>query len=131
MRIKVGVIGTPAGLSLYSLWVDRLSKPISRPPNVPSSVFYPGFREIFSCDWGPRPDLAVVIAATDISNKLRLEQRHEAVFETVGLFADGVKKAVLEEEAAPDLWFVVIPDEVYQLARPRSFVPLACSSRFG
>ncbi|MCX7171755.1 MAG: hypothetical protein NTY41_16145, partial [Proteobacteria bacterium] len=125
LRLKVGVIGSPAGIALYCEWVDRLSKPILPGVRATTSVFYPGFRELFSCDWPATPDVVVTLAPSEISNRLRLEQRHEAVFKTVGLFADGIARSVREEEVTPDLWFVVIPDEVYQLARPKSFVPTA------
>lgn len=125
MRLRVGVIGVPAGIRLFHLWVERINKSISPPANTQTSIFFPGFRELFSCEWSPKAELVVPIAPADISNRLRLEQRHEAVFETVGLFADAISRAVLEEDNVPDLWFVVIPDEVYQFARPKSYVPVA------
>jgi hypothetical protein len=125
IRLRVGVVGTPAGIALYTSWVDRINRAISPPSQSQTSVFFPGFREIFSCQWASAPDIVVPIAPADISNRLRLEQRHEAVFETVGLFAEAIVQSINEEDSPPTVWFVVIPDEIYQFARPQSYVPTA------
>jgi len=125
LRLRVGVIGTPHGIALYRKWVNRISRAIPAPADTRTSVFYPGFRELFSCDWPLEPEIAVALSASEISSKLRIAERHEAVYETVGLFSDAISKSLVEDETRPDLWYVVIPDEVYQFARPKSFVPTA------
>jgi hypothetical protein len=125
IRIRVGVIGTPSGIALYRAWVSRISRAISAPSGSSTSIFYPGFRELFSCDWPVEPEVTVPLSASDISSRLRISERHEAVYETVGLFSDAINRSLVEDETRPDLWYVVIPDEVYQFARPKSFVPSA------
>ena len=39
------------------------------------------------------------------------------------LFAEPIRKKLREEEISVDLWFVVIPDEVYLYGRPFSRIP--------
>lgn len=123
MRIRVGLIGTPQGILLYRKWVERISRAIPAPTGNTKSVFYPGFRELFSCEWFGQPEITVAVSAMEISSKLRIEQRHEAIHSTVSLFSDAIEKTLREEEVKPDIWFVVVPDEVYELGRPKSHVP--------
>lgn len=123
LRIRVGVVGTAEGLRLYSNWVRSVSRPISSPEGSTTSVFYPGFRELYGCEWPESPDVVCPIPADSVSSALRIAERHVAVFKTVSLFVDAISESVLEEETRPDLWFVIVPDEVYAFARPRSVVP--------
>lgn len=123
LRIRVGVVGTAEGLRLYSNWVRSVSRPISSPEGSTTSVFYPGFRELYGCEWPDSPDVVCPISADAVSSTLRIAERHVAVFKTVSLFVDAISESVLEEETRPDLWFVIVPDEVYAFARPRSVVP--------
>lgn len=122
LRIRAGVIGTLDGIALYSAWVERLSRAIPTPGSK-KSVFYPGFRELFSCDWSSQPEISLPISPIDISARLRIEQRHEAIYSTVALFSEAIERALREEEAKPDIWFIVVPDEVHALGRPKSYVP--------
>lgn len=123
LRIRAGLIGTLQGIGLYRKWVDRLSRAIPAPNDGSKSVFYAGFRELFSCDWLSEPEITVPVSTTEISTRLRIAERHEAIHSAVTLFCDVIEKALREEEAKPDIWFVILPDEVYELGRPKSYVP--------
>ena len=125
LRMRVGVIGTPQGISLYRGWVARINGPVVAPAGSTTSAFFPGFRELLACEWPVDPDISIPIRAMDISAALRISDRHEAVHSTVGLFIAGIEKSLREEEPRPVLWFVIVPDEVYALARPLSRVPVA------
>ena len=43
---------------------------------------------------------------------------------TVGLFANEIGRFLLDDDRRVDLWFVIIPDEIFELGRPQSRVPL-------
>jgi hypothetical protein len=60
-----------------------------------------------------------------LSEALHIGNRHEAVKKTVDLFVDRIIEAVNRVEHPPAFWFVVIPELVYQLGRPKSIVPVA------
>ncbi|MGH9893532.1 MAG: hypothetical protein ACREA0_16400, partial [bacterium] len=53
-----------------------------------------------------------------------LEDRHLRVHRTVTVYADRISSARRQQELTPDLWFVVIPDDVYKYCRPESRVPV-------
>ncbi len=53
---------------------------------------------------------------------VNIDDRHQRVFQTVGVFTDRLLEALRREDVDVDLWFVVIPDVVHQNCRPRSNV---------
>ena len=56
------------------------------------------------------------------SGTVNIDDRHQRVHATVGLYSERILYALRTEETAPDVWFVVIPDVVYENCRPRSRV---------
>ena len=77
----------------------------------------------FRTAWPEKPVIEIPVAANDVARSIRLSDRHLAIHETVSLFADPILRKLREEEIAVDLWFVVIPDDVYLYGRPLSKVP--------
>jgi hypothetical protein len=123
-EMRVGVIGTPEGLSKYRDWVERITKYI--PPlqaDSPNHTAFPGFEAAFRTRWPVRPVIELPISAADISRLIRIADRHVAIYETVSLFAQPIQERYREDDLPIDIWYVVIPEEVYQLGRPRSRVP--------
>lgn len=122
-QIRVGVVGTAEGISLYKGWVKGVTGYL--PPlkdESPHHLAFPGFEAVFRTSWPATPVVEVPVSAADISRLLRLSDRHLAVYETVSLFADPIRRKLREDDASVDVWFVVVPEEVYQLGRPRSLL---------
>jgi hypothetical protein len=85
---------------------------------------FPGFEAIFKTAWPTIPVIEVSVSAQELARRIRISDRHRAISETVSLFADSIRKKLREEEIAVDIWFVVIPDDVYLYGRPLSKVPV-------
>lgn len=58
-----------------------------------------------------------------LSEAIRRENRHGAVHETVTIFESRIRQQIKLEDERPDVWFVVIPEEIYTYGRPESTVP--------
>jgi hypothetical protein len=74
-------------------------------------------------DWPTEP----VVEAADldpaaIDRALHLANRHEAVRSTVDLFVTRLVNENNRLENPPSVWFVIIPEAVYELGRPQSSV---------
>jgi hypothetical protein len=85
-------------------------------------VPFPGFREAFHAEW---PDPVAVIdnlLPQNIDRTLKIRNRHEAIRSAVDLFVSSLVAEHNRLEHPPAFWFVVIPEIVYQLGRPRSTV---------
>ena len=55
-----------------------------------------------------------------MSNAIRKADRYKAIYEAVSLFSDPIIRRLNEDDIQVDVWFVVIPDEVWRLGRPLS-----------
>jgi hypothetical protein len=124
-EIRCGVVGTPTGIRAYRAWVERISKAISAAPDSKASVFYPGFKELFNCSWPATPVAEIPLSGAEIAATLHRSDRHDAVHATVSLFSQVINAFLRDEDRRVDLWFVVIPDEVFDLGRPQSRVPIS------
>ena len=124
--LKFGVIGCNAGLKLFEKWGEIVSGYI--PPhkeNVAHHTGFPGFEAAFGLKWPEKSIVELNISREKISKSIRLTNRHEAIKKTVDLYADTIRKYLLEEaEVTPDFWFVLIPDEVFQWGRPSKAPPV-------
>ena len=118
--VRPAVIGTAGGIRRFWDWVARIQRPIddgkfSRPP-------FPGFEAAFSVPFGQKRLFEVPLDEHELMDTCRIEDRHQRVHRVVRLYADKIKAAAKDESQA-DVWFVVVPDEVYVSCRPESVVP--------
>lgn len=123
-EMRIGVIGTAAGLACFRTWSQRIRGYI---PSVNSKVAHhsswPGFEAVFETRWPERPMTEIKVDAGALANAIRIENRHEAIAKTVSLFEEPIRRHLRQEEAPPTMWFVVIPEEVHRFGRPKSIVP--------
>ena len=83
---------------------------------------FPGFEEVFGIPWNPSPVLEKEIPEEELNGVLYLDDRHVRVYRTVDLYAKRIIESIRNEDVAVDVWFVIIPDEVYRYGRPMSQV---------
>ncbi len=120
--IRAGVIGTPAGIGRYKRWVETINRPLFDKEHGQSRPGYLGFETIFRIPWSPEPVIEIEIAEEEIFRTIHLEDKYQRVYETVNLYASRIVDAVHQEEQTVDIWFVIVPDDVYKYCRPLSSV---------
>jgi hypothetical protein len=59
-----------------------------------------------------------MIDAAELSRRILGADRHQAIYSAVALYEEALRKYLREEEARPQLWFAVVPDDVYKYGRP-------------
>jgi hypothetical protein len=125
-EMRIGVIGTDQGLERFRRWsadIKRFIPPMR--PDTPHHAAFPGFEAVFGARWPDQPMAKLTVSGEEIARALRLSFRHEAIFETVSIFERRIREFIRREDAAPALWFVVIPEDVHRYGRPKSVVPKA------
>ena len=123
-EMRIGVIGTPDGLGHFREWTKSIQRYI--PPqerDVPHHASWPGFRSVFGTRWPDKPLIELEVSEEAIRRSVRIANRHEAVYKTVDIFASPIRRHLRQDETQPEMWFVVIPEEVRRYGRPRSVVP--------
>jgi len=88
---------------------------------------YPGFEPAFGIPWKPTCEFELAIDASELHRRINFADAHHRVYKAVDLYEEAILKVVVSEESPVDVWFVVVPDEVYRNCRPKS--ALAASSR--
>ncbi|MEQ8807738.1 MAG: hypothetical protein RIE59_01615, partial [Imperialibacter sp.] len=120
--IKSGVAATQKGLGIFKNYLNHIQKPIYNSNNITRPMF-PGFEAVFGCKW--KADNIVFKEVTDeeIGKLLYTDSTHKRTYDLVSLFINKIIAANKNEDAKVDVWFVVVPDEIYQYCRPNSVLP--------
>jgi hypothetical protein len=120
-QIRAGVIGTPRGVTLYKKWVETTGTFIpASSANSQHQFPFSGFEAAFRARWPALPVVEIAVSPTEISNTIRLSDRYKAIYQTVTLFEKPIRHVLRDDDAQVDVWFVVIPDEVWRYGRPMS-----------
>lgn len=120
-QIRSGVIGTQQGVSIFRDWLKRIGAYIpAADKNSQHQFAFPGFEAAFRTPWPSTSIVELAVSATDVGNAIRQTDRHKAIYETVSIFERPIRKHLRDDDAQIDVWFVVIPDEVWRLGRPLS-----------
>ncbi len=120
-QIRAGVVGTPKGVSIFRTWLENANRLIPAVSDQSIHQFaFPGFEAAFRTPWPSIPAVEIAVSSTDVANSIRQSDRYRAIYETVTLFERPIRRQLREDDAQVDVWFVVIPDEVWRLGRPFS-----------
>lgn len=125
--VRVGVVGTPLGLSLYKAWAERLTHALVPDIDDVRRVAFPGFEAVFQATWRPKPSIEIAIPDAALKRALYLDDRPLRVARTARLYTDRILEAEQNADIPVDVWFVVAPEEVYKYCRPLS--PMAEASK--
>lgn len=120
--IKAGVIGTKSGIEYFERWVAWIQRPVFTRPPVLGRPPFPGFETVFRTLWNLKPALTLTVTDQEIDEFLYLDEPHQRVYGTVSVFSKRIHDAIKEEEAKPEIWFVVVPDRVWKYCRPKSVI---------
>lgn len=119
--IRSGVIGTPRGIQLFKEWLNKIQSPIGKDLDIARPV-YPGFKAIFGIPWNTEPALEIEIPDDTLNSTIYLDDKYLRVYKTVELFEERIINTIKYEDSTVDVWFVIIPDDVYKYGRPMSQV---------
>lgn len=133
LSLRYGVIGTREGVRRFRIWSTQVSQFIAIPkPSLrsrsiqPRHVPFPSFSGAFHVDWPSDPPCILEdLDPEQIHELLRIGNRYEAIKKTVDLFVERLKSENNRLERPPTFWFVVVPEEIYQLGRPQSKIDTA------
>ena len=122
--IRYGLVGSPNGIKSFKRWLSDVQKLIpSKDLEKAHFQYWPGFSSVFNSSWSDRPIGEYVLNEVLMSSTIKEEDRHQAIYKTVSMIEEPITKHIIQEERQPDIWFVIVPDEVYLYGRPKSVVP--------
>lgn len=116
--IRSGVIATKDGLRKFKDYLHLIQSPVFNANNVTRPVF-PGFEAVFRMPWESNGIMHIELTNEELGKVLFHEDTYNRTYDTVSLIANKII-AAQDEDTSADVWFVIIPDEVYQYCRPNS-----------
>lgn len=124
--MRIGVVGTKDGIQHFTNWIAQVRGFVAAKESESAQHRpFPGFSAVFDVDLPKSAVCGLTVTDKQIDNALLIGDRYVAIFKTVDIFAGAIQRYIDEEEQVVDVWFVVIPERVYQYGRPKSIVPTA------
>jgi hypothetical protein len=123
--IRAGIIGTSAGIKRFTRYIETLQRPIITEHTGITRPYFPGFTAAFRIPWNTTPAATLTIDDAALQQALYIDDRYQRIAQTVDVYAAPLIKNSKEGEARPDVWFVIIPDEVHKYCRPQSTIETA------
>lgn len=120
--IKSGVVATKSGLEIFKNYLNKIQEPVYNDNNVTRPMF-PGFEAVFGCKWESENILFKEVTDSEIGKSLYNSSTHKRTYDLVTLFIDKIIKTIKNDTDRVDVWFIVVPDEIYQYCRPNSILP--------
>lgn len=120
--IRSGVIATKEGLQIFKNYINHIQKPIYNGNNITRPMF-PGFEAVFSCKWEAENIVHKEVTNEEIGKYLYHDNAHKRTHDLVTLFIEKIISANKNEDEKVDVWFVIVPDEIYKYCRPNSVLP--------
>lgn len=124
-QIRLGIVGTPTGAAKLQEWLRFAGNYIPALSSKLHQAPFPGFEAAFGVALPSDPVITLPISPSELARAIRISDRHIAIFETVSLFEQQIRRIVTTDDADVQVWFVVIPEDIYRLGRPLSSVPIS------
>ncbi|MDR1561502.1 MAG: hypothetical protein LBS54_00245 [Dysgonamonadaceae bacterium] len=117
-EIRIGIVGTLNGINAYKSFAAEINKPVFT--QSAGRPFFPGFSTVFGLNWPTGPEVTLKLSENDIENSLNTKNSHERTYKLVSLYLATVQKYLETEEGRIDLWYIVIPHQIWLTCRPKS-----------
>jgi hypothetical protein len=126
-EVRIGVIGTPAGINYFQQWAKRIGGRVDVPPPGRAEkkdrlhlANFPGLEPAFSITLNEQEFAAYPLDLRDIDRTTRILNLHEAVSKTVKLYADKTRRHRDNDERVIDLWVLVVPEIIFERCKPNA-----------
>lgn len=126
-EVRIGVIGTAAGIGYFREWVKRIKGRIDVPPPGKGEkqdrlhlANFPGLEEAFGISLNEAEFAAYPLDLKTIDQATRILNLHEAVSKVVKLYADKTRRHRDNDERVIDLWVLIVPEIIFDRCRPKA-----------
>lgn len=122
-QVNIGIIGPEEQRNYVREYLQKIHRPVfSVNPDV-ARPYFPGLEAAFGIHLNFNAIREIDIPRDDIDKYLKYSDSHQRVFHLSNLYSDKLIKYYDQEDLSVTVWFVAIPDEIYQFGRPKSKIP--------
>jgi hypothetical protein len=127
-KVKAGIVATEEGLTAYKEFVEKINKPIFSTKTIYGTLkndevarpSFPGFEAVFGIKWSPIPEIYKPLTQSFIDGFLQEKQKKKRTQSLVDLYLERIVHATNNEDAQVNIWFIVIPRNLYFRCKPGS-----------
>jgi hypothetical protein len=126
-QLSVGIIGPGQSRDFLRNYLRDIHRPVSGDDDI-ARPFFPGIEAAYgvSINFSNLPELDV---PQDLINKYLLyEDGYQRVYNLSNLYVDRLIRYQKQEDMPINVWFVVIPDDIYRYGKPKSRIPPAVAN---
>jgi len=120
VSVNVGIIGPSKSRMHLKNWLQEINSPIFSAKYDLARPSFPGFEAAFSHKINFESPTELDVSMSEIQQYLQYTDNHQRIYNLVNLYSSKLINYVSDDKAPVDVWFVVIPDEVYQYGKPKS-----------
>jgi hypothetical protein len=125
--IRVGVIGTTAGLVHFRSYIEQLKSRVVVPPPGKAEkkdrlhlANFPGLEEAFGITVNLEELVSHSISGPGIDRATRIINLHEAVSTAAQIYVDVAKRHISNDERVVDIWVIVVPEIIFERCKAGS-----------
>lgn len=122
-QVNLGVIGPPIYREYLRNYLHQLHKSIGSPVCDLARPSFPGLQATFEISVNFNNLKEIDIPQDDIDRYLCYTDGYQRVHNLCSLYTDKLLSYQKEEETPVSVWFVVIPDSIFDFGKPRSHIP--------
>jgi len=120
---NIGIIGPEKLRDKMKKYLKKLHAPIINSDRTIARPNFPGLETIFGISVNFDNIIEINVDENDIKNFLKYTDAHQRVHNLVNLYVEPLLKYSENEEMPVDIWFVVIPEDIFIYGRPKSRIP--------
>lgn len=120
---NIGIIGTKELRDKMINYLKKIHSPIINSDVNIARPNFPGLETIFGISVNFNNIIQIDVKEDDINKYLQYTDSHQRVHNWVNLYVNPLVAYAEKEEMPVDVWFIVIPEIIYQFGRPNSRIP--------
>lgn len=127
MKVKgiknIGVIG-PQNLRVKMIeYLKKIHAPILNSDRNIARPNFPGLEAVFGISINLDNIVELNVEDDKITEYLNYKDSHQRVHNWVNLYVNPLIKYSQEQELPVDVWFIIIPEDIFKFGRPNSKIP--------
>ncbi|MBI5047478.1 MAG: hypothetical protein HZB54_00815 [Deltaproteobacteria bacterium] len=119
-QVNIGIIGPEEQRNYVREYLQKIHRPVFSVNLDEARPYFPGLEAAFGIHLNFNAIREIDIPREDIDKYLKYSDSHQRVFHLSNLYSYKLIKYYDQEDLSVTVWFVAIPDEIYQLGRPKS-----------
>lgn len=120
---NVGLVGPEYLRVKMKDFLQKLHTNIINPTRELARPNFPGLEALYGISINVKKIVEINVELDDINKHLHNEDSAQRVYNLVNIYISNLFSYVKKEELPIDIWFIVIPEEIYLYGRPKSHIP--------